>query len=398
MSLAAALFWLATAALAWVYVGYPAVAALVARVRPFRVHPDPSAHPVVTVGIAAHNEAAQLESRVRNILEQAGPFDLEVIVASDGSTDDSASIMTRLAAADPRIRFLDLERGGQTAAQNAIFEAASGDVVVLSDAETRFAPDCLANLVAPLSDPRVGCSTGRLEWLGADRTQTSRNEGLYWRYEQLMRRVESKAGWLTAVTGALLAIRRDLYRPVPAHASMDHLLPLHVRAAGHAVVAVPDAVAMDRPISGLRAQFRNRSRTATRGILSNLSMAIPLAPWRHPSAALAIWSHKLLRWATPWLLGLAGVAATLNLLATRALLWALPPLGLALIGLLAVAAWLVRRRHRTPSRIVGLALAIAVVNAAFAVGWWNVLRGRRIEAWHRGRWTAGSGETPGPGV
>ena len=88
---------------------------------------------------------------------------------------------------------------------------------------------------------------------------------------------------------------------------MDHLLPLYVREAGGLVVYVPGAVATDRPISGLREQFRNRTRTATRGIRANLSMVGKLAPWRHPGPALAIWSHKLLRWATPWFIALAAI-------------------------------------------------------------------------------------------
>ena len=228
-------------------------------------------------------------------------------MASDGSTDDTAAIVGRLAEADPRVRLLDLPRGGQTVAQNAIFTAATGDVVVLSDAETRFAPGCLAALVAPFADRRVGCTTGHLDWLDEDRTATSRNEGAYWRYEQAVRRAESRAGWLTAVTGALLAVRMSAVRPVPAHASMDHLLPLYARDQGLVVLAVPDARGFDRGIGGIAAQFRNRSRTATRGIRSNLSMAGRLAPWRRPSAALAIWSHKLLRWSTPWLAAIAAV-------------------------------------------------------------------------------------------
>ncbi len=179
---------------------------------------------------------------------------------------------------------------------------------MLTDAETRFRPGCLAALAEALRDPRVGCVTGRLEWRDERATATSSNEGLYWRYERRVRELESRADCLTAVTGALLAVRRSSFRPVPPTASMDHLLPLYVREAGGAVLYVPDAVATDRPISGLREQFRNRSRTASRGIRANLSMVLRLAPWRRPRVALAIWSHKLLRWATPWLVLVALVA------------------------------------------------------------------------------------------
>jgi cellulose synthase/poly-beta-1,6-N-acetylglucosamine synthase-like glycosyltransferase len=390
VTLGAALFWVTSLLLVWVYVGYPAAAAVAGRMRPIRLGSKVGPPPLVTVGIAAHDEARQLEDRVANVLEQAGEFELELIVASDGSTDATSELMARLAALDPRVRFLDLDRAGQTAAQAEIFEAARGDIVVLSDAETRFAPACLARLVAPLADPRVGCTTGQLVWRAEDRTQTSRNEGVYWRYEQVVRRLESRAGWLTAVTGALLAVRRTSYRPVPAHASMDHLLPLHVRDQGLLVLAVPDAVGADRPISGLAEQFRNRARTATRGIRANLSMAGRLAPWRRPSAALAIWSHKLLRWATPWLAALALAGAALEVAAGRTA-YAVPLLAAGVVGVLAVIGWLARRARADPPRAAAFALSVVVVNVAFLVGWLNVLRGRRIEAWHREDWDPSPG-------
>ena len=102
-----------------------------------------------------------------------------------------------------------------------------------------------------------------------DATATSANEGAYWRYERAVRAAESRAGFLTAVTGAILAVRRSTFRRVPPTASMDHLLPLYSRAAGYLVVYLSDALATDRPMSGVREQFRNRARTATQGIEAN---------------------------------------------------------------------------------------------------------------------------------
>jgi cellulose synthase/poly-beta-1,6-N-acetylglucosamine synthase-like glycosyltransferase len=389
-------FWVAVGLIVWVYVGYPFAAAAAARIRPFRPTLTAPGPTLVTVGIAAHNEARQLEARIANALDQVVPFGLEVIVASDGSTDGSTALVERLAAGDKRIRLLNEERGGQTADQRAIFGAAHGEIVVLTDAETRFAQGCLAALVAPFSDPRVGAATGRLAWLDGDRTETSRNEGAYWRYEQWVRGLESRAGWLTAVTGALLAIRASAYRDVPVHASMDHLLPLAVRDRGLVVVAVPGAIASDRTVGGLREQFRNRSRTATRGIRANLSMAGQLTPWRRPSAFVAIWSHKILRWGTPILAGIAGVCALA--LGVRGQPIYLLPVAAALLVLGLAAVGLALRARGRPPRWGSLPLAIVVVNLAFLNGWLNLILGRRIEAWHREEWTAvPAGGDRGPG-
>jgi cellulose synthase/poly-beta-1,6-N-acetylglucosamine synthase-like glycosyltransferase len=378
--------WVAVALLGWVYIGYPLVVAALARLAPWRPSPtDPP--PTITVAIAVHNEADVIAERIADVFAQAasGAQVLEVLIGSDGSTDATDRIVGDLAAVEPRLRLVTLPRAGQTPTQDALFEAARGDVVVLTDAETRFQPGCLAALAEALRDPRVGCATGRLEWRGEQVTATAAQEGLYWRYERRVRELESRAGILTAVTGALLAVRRSSFRPVPPTASMDHLLPLYVREAGGGVVYVPGAVATDRPISGLREQFRNRSRTASRGIRANLSMVVRLAPWRRPRAALAIWSHKLLRWATPWLVLIAFVAGLVDV--ARGSVAAAVVVGLIVVG--AVAAGLgqiLASSGRRPPRPFAFARAFAIANVAFAVGWINVLRGRSLQAWSGLEW------------
>jgi cellulose synthase/poly-beta-1,6-N-acetylglucosamine synthase-like glycosyltransferase len=381
-------FWTSTGVLAWVYGGYPTVAAILARVRPV-ILAATSPAPTLTVAIAVHDEAEHIAERIADALAQAdsGARIVEVLIGSDGSTDATESIVAELAAGDERVRVLALPRLGQTPTQAALFAAARGEAVILTDAETRFAPGCLAAMAEALRDPRVGCVTGRLEWRDQDATATSSQEGLYWRYERRVRELESRAGLLTAVTGALLAVRASAYRPVPPSASMDHLLPLYVRAAGGLVVYVPDAVATDRPISGLREQLRNRTRTATRGIRANLSMAGRLAPWRRPGPAVAIWSHKLLRWATPWFVAVAAVTG-LALGVGGQTAYMLAPGAVLMAVITAVAAHLLIGAGRHPWRAVAFARSFAVVNVAFATGWLNVLRGREIEVWHRAEWRA----------
>jgi len=381
--IAASIFWGSCAMLGWVYAGYPAVASVLARCRPLRLREsDPI--PTVTIAIAVHDEADQIEERIRDAFAQegAGAQIVEVLVGSDGSTDGTEQVVRRLAADQPRLRLVSRPRAGQTAAQHELFETAQGDIVLLTDAETRFAPGCVAALAAAMRDPRVGCATGRLEWRDQDATSTSANEGFYWRYERAVRGLESRAGLLTAVTGALLAVRRSAYRPVPPLASMDHLLPLYVRESGGLVVYVPEAVATDRPISDPREQLRNRTRTATRGIRANLSMVGRLTPWRHPDAALAVWSHKLLRWATPWFSIGAG-ASGLYLGARGGGGYLVVPAVMVGVGIAAAAADRSISSGRRPPRTLAFARSIVVVNVAFATGWLNVVRGRGIEGWHR---------------
>jgi len=379
-----AVFWLSVGVLAWVYLGYPLLVAVLARVRPIGLRPTLPL-PTVSVGIAVHDEADVIAERIADVFRQEADGSIrleEVIVASDGSTDGTEAVVAGLAETEPRLRLLVLGRGGTTAAQHAILESARSEVVVLTDAETRFARGCLAALTAVFRDSRVGCATGRLEWQNLDATATARNEGLYWRYERLVRALESRAGMLTAATGAILAVRRAAYRPVRSTTGMDHLLPLYVIEGGGLVVYVREALATDRPISGLREQYRNRLRTATRGIAANLSMVGRLAPWRHPRVAVAIWSHKLLRWATPWFVAAAAGSGLLLALGGEPL-YGLAPIGLV-GGLVAAAlAHAISRTGRRPPRALAFARSFLVVNLAFARAWCNVVLGRQIEAWHR---------------
>lgn len=375
-------FWASVAGLAWVYAGYPAVAACAAVVRRRVPAAAPSSDPLtVTVAVAVHHGAAEIEARVRDVFAQeaSGARIHEVLVGVDGSTDGTLDILARLAEEEPRLRALPLPRSGQTPTQEALFAAATGDIVVLTDAETRFAPGCLAALAAAFAVPEVGCATGKLVWRDVDSTAASSSEGLYWRYELLVRELESRAGWLTAVTGAIVAVRRTAFRPVPARSSMDELLPVYVREQGGTVVYVPEAVAIDRPMASLNEQFRTRTRISTRGIAGTLSVLRHSGIRRRPGPLLAIMSHKLMRWATPWAV-LAAALSGLGLTGEGPV-YAAAPVGLAamvLTGGLADAA--IRRGRRVP-RVAAFARSFGVVNVAFALGWINVLRGRRYEVW-----------------
>jgi biofilm PGA synthesis N-glycosyltransferase PgaC len=383
MAVAIVVFWVSLALIGWVYAGYPLLTALWASVRPVRGRDDGADPRLVTVGIAAHNAEANIAGRIANVLGQRVPFDVEIVVASDGSTDRTAQLVEEDFRADPRVKVLALPRVGQSAAQSAIFDSARGDVVVLSDAETRFEDGCLAALVAPFASSDVGCVTGILRWRYDERSDTAQHEGAYWRYEQVVRGWESRAGWLSAGTGALLAVRSSLYRPAPAHASLDQMLPLYCREAGRKVLVAPDAVGFDRGTASVAEQFRSRTRIATQGIEANLRMSLRIRPWRRPGTFVAIWSHKLLRWFTPFLAAFAAISGAAVYAAGGSPLY-LAPLVVAVIGLaLAALGYLAAPKGwRIP--LVGVPTTIAAVNLAFAMGWINVVLRRRVRAWEPG--------------
>ncbi|HET6683056.1 MAG TPA: glycosyltransferase, partial [Gaiella sp.] len=201
MSAAKTLFWGALGALAWTHVGYPIAAGALARVRERRVAKDPSAEPSVAVVVAAYNEEQVIERRLENLLALDYPADrLQIVVASDASSDRTNELVQAVAAREPRVSLLDCPRAGKVAAQDRAVRETTSDVVAFSDANATWARDALRRLVANLADPEVGYVCGRLR---LEEAAGSNREGLYWRYELWLREQESRLGSVTGGNGAI---------------------------------------------------------------------------------------------------------------------------------------------------------------------------------------------------
>jgi cellulose synthase/poly-beta-1,6-N-acetylglucosamine synthase-like glycosyltransferase len=298
-----AVFWLSIALLAYTYVGYALIIRALARRRTGQT--DSALTPPLTVVIAAYNEASRIAARVRNVLEQDYPAqNLSVIVVSDGSTDG-----TERAAAidDPRVRVIALtQNGGKAVAVNAALESVRTEFVVFTDARQRFAPDALKRLLAPFADAHIGAVSGELEivenFSDADRPPNPAPIGLYWRMEKSLRDGEAGLGWLHGVSGAIYALRRELFAPLPAGTILDDMwVPLHVVFAGRRIAMARDAVAFDSASAGSHEEFRRKVRTLAGNWQLIARMPRLLVPWRNP-----VWfawvSHKFLRLIAPWAL------------------------------------------------------------------------------------------------
>jgi poly-beta-1,6-N-acetyl-D-glucosamine synthase len=333
-----ALFWSSALLIAYVYVGYPAVLALWARLvgrRPAAVRarqPEPIL-PGVSIVLAARNEAARLPARLDNLLSLDYPPDRrQIIVVSDGSTDGTSAV---LAAFGDRIEVIALPPGGKAAALNAGVAHARHDVLIFADARQTFAPDALRALVAPLTDPRIGGVTGELvlgcestggrrkgtdrrctnasDWRGADRrglverrehlaSATAEGVGLYWRYEKTLRRLESAVGSTLGATGAIYALRRSLWRPLPEDTLLDDVLaPMRAVLAGQRIVFDDRAMAFDHTPGDSSAESRRKIRT----LAGNVQIL-----WLEPRLLLPVvnpvWiqyvSHKVGRLLVPYAL------------------------------------------------------------------------------------------------
>jgi cellulose synthase/poly-beta-1,6-N-acetylglucosamine synthase-like glycosyltransferase len=384
--LAAGLFWMALALVAYTYGGYLLVLVAVDAVDALRRNAAWLAAPGerrrattapelprVTVLIAAYNEESCLREKLENTLALAYPADrLEILVGSDGSTDATDAIVTSFAARG--VRLSAAPRGGKVAVLNRLTREATGTLWLFTDANTMLEPDALCRLVDRARDPWVGGVSGRLRLVAPEGGVAG--EGAYWKYENLLKLYESRRGALMGANGGLYLLRASEWRPLPGDTIVDDfLVSMRVVAGGRRLVYAPEAVATEETAVDLQGEFRRRVRIAA-GNFQSLGELSPLL-FRRDFAAFAFWSHKLLRWLAP--------AFLLTMLLANVALAGRPFYALVLAGQLAFygAALL-----RTPvpgslGRLVALARYFVEMNAALAVGFGRFLRGSQRATWQR---------------
>jgi glycosyltransferase involved in cell wall biosynthesis len=377
--MAAIVFWCAIGAIAYVYIGYPALIFLLARLRPRPVLPGPSL-PTVSFIIAAYNEETSITAKLDNTLALDYPRErLEIMVVSDGSTDGMEDLVrTRFGG---RVKLLALRgRRGKTLAQNAAVAAATGEIIVFSDATTVYHPPCLRALVSRFADPAVGCVTGSVTYGTEGAAAVDRGRSTYWGYESFLRWHESVFASVLGAAGCCYAVRRALYTPLEADVISDVAQVIHVLDQGRRAVVAEDAVVFEPPESGtIGDELQRRARVITRGL--RVKFRLRRFFLRHPWFLLQVLSHRVLRWAVPIFLIVAFVA---NLfLLDRGLYRLLFAGQLALYATAALAYLLERRRVHVPGLVIPL--YFCVVNLAPLLALRALVRGDKQVTWETGR-------------
>lgn len=287
-------FWMAVGLVAYTYLGYPLVITLLGIVRRPRSY---TAHtPTVTLIVAAYDEEAVIAAKLDGVLDLDYPSELlQVIVAADGSTDGTPDIVRRYA--DRGVELVHRpERAGKMAAIERAAAAATGDILVFSDANNRLRPDALRELMRPFADPEVGAVTGRKVATGPDGLGFS--EGLYWRYEAHLRAMETRLGCTVGVNGEIFSIRRSLFHPAPQGTiNDDQWLAHRVMRLGSNVVFRPEAVSEETVAATMGEEAERRSR-----IVAGQYQVLARGgiPWRRPLVTWMVISHKVLRPLVPF--------------------------------------------------------------------------------------------------
>lgn len=368
------LFWSMFFCLIHTWALYPMILAL-ACPRKKKVNPYVPFLPPVTVLLTVHNEEKVIQGRLQNLASQNYPEDLiEILVASDGSTDRTDEIVRSWTRRSPLVKLLPLSNRGKSAAQNKAIPQAQGEIVILTDAGTLFDENTITNLVRHFADNNVGCVSGRL-FLGGSRSSLSKSQGLYWRFEMLLRRLESASGLLHTASGCVMAVRKSIFRQFENRFGDDCVIPLDVVLQGHTVLHDDETMAYDEFSATAGRAFRDRVRMTLRNVTGTVNRLTKLNPLRQPFAYLAILSHKIMRWLTPYfLLGLLGANLCIvnkGYVYATALLLQITFYATGLLGF-----WFNKRNLDVP--IAGQVFSFLLANTGFFVGILKAVAGQQI--------------------
>lgn len=374
-------FWACALLVIYVYLIYPVLIWLLAHAFG-QVREAPELRdedlPTTSLVIAAYNEATVIEARLTNALQIDYPADKsEIIVGTDGCVDRTAAIVRGFGGQG--VRLLEFaENRGKASVLNASVAEATGAIVLMSDANTQVDPSAARRLVRWFHDPQVGAVVGRLVLVDPE---TGRNtDGLYWKYETFLKRCEGRLGALLGANGAIYAIRRGLYEPIPPGTIVDDfVIPLLAKQrTGCEIIYDPEAVAVEETAPDVGSEFHRRARIGAGGYQS-IGMLWRIIDPRRGWVAFAFLSHKVLRWLCPFFL--IGALAANVLLVGRPFYRAVLVAHLAFyLVALSLAFVPVRVKILRPLRLTTLFVSM---NAALLVGFWRWSRGRQRGTWRR---------------
>lgn len=394
------LFWGSFSLIFYTYIGYGVVVALLIGLRyawkgncshsscrhsaKEQLHTSQPEHlPHVTLVVAAWNERSILPAKVRDISGLTYPSDrLHVAFVTDGSDDGSEAWLR--SHTDYNVFHEDARRG-KTAALNRVMPFIETPIVVFTDANTHLHPEAIQRLVAPYADLRVGAVSGEKR-VGLVDTEKAHGagEGLYWKYESLLKKMDYRLHTVVGAAGELFSVRTALFTPVPEDTILDDfMITLGIVDRGYRTAYVADAWALEAPSASLADEWKRKTRICAGGFQSMRRLPGMLNIFRHPTATFQYVSHRLLRWAVaPFLLPIFLLANVL--LAIDSVFYAL--ILFLHLAFYAAAAWgWVSRNSTSARKWLFTPLYFLMMNAAAWTGLWRHVRGRQSAAWIRAR-------------
>lgn len=385
MKLAAEIvFWLSAAALGYTYAGYPLLLLIMSRLRPREVKRG-AFEPSVSVIVTAYNEERDLAAKLENTLALDYPRELlEIIVASDCSTDRTDEIAH--AFADRGVRLArQPQRLGKTAAQNMAVAEARGEIILFSDATSLYEPDILRVMMRSFADATVGCVAGRLIYVDPADSRVGRGARSYWGYETFLKRHESRVCSLVGASGCLYAVRRSAYVPLYNEACSDFIIATKMVEQNLRAVYEPAAVCTEETNRQTDKELKMRVRVIAQTFTDLWRHRAMMNPFRSGFYAVQLLSHKVMRYAVPFFL--IAILATSGILARYSLLYLMVLVSQLGCYLGALGAWRLARAG-VHSRMLALPQYFVLSNLAALIACYQFLRGERYAHWETNRESA----------
>jgi len=378
--MAKVIFWLMIFIIAYTYFGYSLLIYLISLMVNNKVNKK-DIEPSVTFLITAYNEEESIRQKLENTLNLDYPKDkLEIIVASDGSTDRTEEIVKEFR--DKGVMLHRVEgRVGKTETQNQAVKIARGDIVIFSDATTEYKRDTIKKIVRNYNDLTVGAVSGRYEYIDPKGTQVGLATILFWRYENFIKSRQTRIKTITGACGCIYSVRRELYEPLRRDVISDLVEPLKILEKGYRIAFEPEAIAYEQTTERSSQEFNMRIRVISRGMNGLLSVKGLLNPFRYGFVSFQLVSHKVLRWLIPFF-------ATILFFSNLALLgnrfYNLIFILQVFFYLFALLGWVVDHYNKK-FKLFSLPLYFCVVNLASAASLIKTIWGEKDIVWETTR-------------
>lgn len=376
------IFWISLSLLVYSYFVYPLLLKFLVKPKHIILR-DVSEYPTVDIVIAAYNEESCIKARIENALQQNYQGKLQILVASDGSKDKTGEIISGFD--DARVKAFNFpENRGKISVLNDLIAHSTADYLVLTDANTEFNHDAVDILIRSFTD-KVGAVSGELILETDDGNQNQ--DGLYWKYEQLLKKYESALGGLLGANGAIYAIKRELYIPLSKDTVVDDFcIVMNVKKQGYKVLYNELAIATEEIAPSLKEEYGRRVRIGIgnyKAFMMNFWALSPMQGW----LSLCYWSHKVLRWFAPHLML---VIFLTNLMLIETPIYLLLFVGQVMFYIIGLYG---QRKIDNGCKVNSLVAIISFflsMNIALGQGFFKFLKGHKSGGWQR---TARSGET-----
>jgi biofilm PGA synthesis N-glycosyltransferase PgaC len=305
MDIPVLIFWSGISILLYTYGGYPAILCIISKFFPSHgiARHTSSNWPEVDMLIAAYNEEKVIRNKIENCLSLDYPAEkLTVWIASDGSSDGTNEIVKEYMKRNSRIRLLEFTRSGKSGVINKALPQLEAEITVFSDANTEYDPGAIQRMVAHFADPNIGCVCGKLIYRNPGEVVSGKGESFYWKYETALKKMESRIGYVAGANGAIYAIRRSLFEPLPPNTiNDDFTISMRIVEKGFKSLFEENAIAYEDVAPSMESEFKRHVRDGAGHYIAighMLGLLNPLLGAR----SLIYWSHRIFRWASPFIL------------------------------------------------------------------------------------------------